>query len=265
MYPYVTTAETVHHPIDTHTVYSEMPAAYVEPHHDVVSYSEPVYGQETVYREEPAYRHETVYRDEPAYHHEATVYRESPTYHQETIYHDEPVGQYETVYSHDPVYHDEHVYHQDPLAHETMHHEQEQDGILVHPTPAHHAASVVEHTYSSPSYEATHYAGIKHEDQHFHDLPLEDWVTYEHGHMPPSDKDYYKRHPYEIAPHGYNVHQDLPLYGIHFDREHPGYHPELDHKFDDRHDIEMIPYHDHVVEAAPDIPDHHSYHIEQFP
>jgi hypothetical protein len=55
------------------------------------------------------------------------------------------------------------------------------------------------------------------------------------------------------------------MYGIHQDYEHPGFHPELDHKFDDMKDVTPMEFHDHVVEHAPDLKDHHSYHIEQFP
>ncbi len=49
-------------------------------------------------------------------------------------------------------------------------------------------------------------------------------------------------------------------YGTRHDSEHKGYHPELDHRFDDQHDVEPVKFTEHAVLRAPDLPDHHSYH-----
>ena len=40
---------------------------------------------------------------------------------------------------------------------------------------------------------------------------------------------------------------------------HKDYHPELDHHWDDAHDVEPVPFHEHAILRSPDYPDHHSY------
>ena len=65
--------------------------------------------------------------------------------------------------------------------------------------------------------------------------------------------------PYDVG------HYDFPVVSRH--QEHHEYHevpswvthPELNHKYDDAHDVEPVPYHDHRVLHSRDIPDHHSY------
>lgn len=39
-----------------------------------------------------------------------------------------------------------------------------------------------------------------------------------------------------------------------------GHHPELDHHYDDQHDIEPVHFHEHAILHSPNLPDHHSYH-----
>ena len=51
-------------------------------------------------------------------------------------------------------------------------------------------------------------------------------------------------------------HQEIHEYPV---VHHKGYHPELDHQWDDAHDVEPVPFHEHAILRAPDIPDHHMY------
>ena len=106
------------------------------------------------------------------------------------------------------------------------------------------------HADSVPSHYSEHRVGL-------HDLSIGDWIDKERGY------DHHRREGYND--HGYAFKEELPMHGIYHEREHAGYHPELDHKHDDAHDIKSVKFHEAVIEQAPDLPDHHSYHIGDFP
>lgn len=72
--------------------------------------------------------------------------------------------------------------------------------------------------------------------------------------------------PHEVIVHFQNDIVPDNAYHHPYDEGYYGYepyhhtHPELDHHFDDQHDVTPVDYQDHAVLKAFDHPDSHSYH-----
>mmetsp|Transcript_8526 Transcript_8526/g.9938 ORF Transcript_8526/g.9938 Transcript_8526/m.9938 type:complete len:96 (-) Transcript_8526:717-1004(-) len=72
---------------------------------------------------------------------------------------------------------------------------------VVHSQPVVHyeAPHYTAPSYEGPHYETSHaepvhYTVREHRDDRFHDLPIEQWMTYEHGERAAHHDDYYRHH-----------------------------------------------------------------------
>ena len=246
--------EPVHAPVHHDTFYVQHPTPIYEDHHEALTPS----GEEwvEVHRTPEHYvrhhdvpvLHDVLY---PATHHKvvqphkepvkkvdghAVAYHKKPVVVDHTVHHDYHVP----VVHHDvPVVHHEVpvVHHEEPVVYESY-----QD---THAVPVYHEEPVVKEVHEYDTHYVPHYEPQPHvyeQARYVEAEPVVPYTTY---------SDHY----------GDLGHYDFPVVSRHQEQYAPSWvtHPELNHKYDDQHDIEPVPYHEHAILHSVDIPDHHSY------